>query len=437
MSSDDGSGDRAAKVSTVPVATVAGVLLTASTGCGAGASDSEESASTPASAVSVSAGAGVTSADTFLSGYVTDDGRVLRHDQGADVVSEGQAYGMLVAELAGRPEVVRTIWTWTRDHLGRSDGLLAYHADQQGQILDPQAASDADTLAAYALLRYDGTGADALHRDGRALATAVLKHETVRDGRGGAVLAAGPWATGRRAVVDPSYLMPSVFTALARLTRDSRWNALAHTSVDLVDQLTDHGGQLPSDWARLDGDRPVPTGNGGGGGAPQYGPDAQRVPMWFAAGCDARSRHLAGTWWTLLQQDDRSSATALSPVGDPIDPAPSTVALLAAEASARAAGDDAGAANLERGAQQTADGHPTYYGDAWLVLAAALRDGRLTTCSCPRAASAERLLSRARSGCRRPRRGRRGRRSPPPRSSGSCRAPADTARPARAAPRVR
>lgn len=377
----DGPGDRVAKVSPVPVATVAVVLLAASTGCGAGAPDSEEPASTPAPSMSSSPGAHVTSADTFLSGYVTDDGRVLRHDQGDDVVSEGQAYGMLVAELAGRPDVVRTIWTWTRDHLGRSDGLLSYHADQQGEILDPQAASDADTLAAYALLRYDGAGADALHRDGRALATAVLTHETVRDGRGRAVLAAGPWATGRRAVVDPSYLMPSVFTALARLTRDSRWDDLAHTSVDLVDGLTDHGGQLPPDWARLDGDRLVATGNGGSGDAPQYGPDAQRVPMWFAAGCDAHARHLAGSWWTLLQQDDRSSATALSPVGDPIDPAPSTVALLAADASARAAGDDAGAANLESGAQQTAAGHPTYYGDAWLVLAPALRDGRLTTCS--------------------------------------------------------
>ena len=49
----------------------------------------------------------------FIDRYVTSDGRVIRHDQGGDIVSEGQAYGMLIAEIADRPELVRTIWSWT------------------------------------------------------------------------------------------------------------------------------------------------------------------------------------------------------------------------------------------------------------------------------------------------------------------------------------
>src|SRR4051794_5104300 len=66
-------------------------------------------------------------AERFLERYVTPDGRVIRRDQGGDIVSEGQAYGMLIAELAGRSATVRTIWSWTKAHLRRADGLLQYH----------------------------------------------------------------------------------------------------------------------------------------------------------------------------------------------------------------------------------------------------------------------------------------------------------------------
>ena len=35
-------------------------------------------------------------AGQFLDEYVEPDGRVVRRDEGGDVVSEGQAYGMLI-----------------------------------------------------------------------------------------------------------------------------------------------------------------------------------------------------------------------------------------------------------------------------------------------------------------------------------------------------
>jgi endo-1,4-beta-D-glucanase Y len=361
----------------IAAAVVGTALLVAAAGCGDASSGATTPPTGPASASSSETP--MTGPASFLSGYVTSDGRVLRHDQGDDVVSEGQAYGMLAAELAGRDDVARTIWTWTKQHLQRPDDLLAFHADSEGHVLDQQAATDADALAAYALLRFQGTDADALHADGRAIASAVLAHETVTGDDGRPILVAGPWAA-EPVVVNPSYLMPSVFTDLATMTGDTRWRDLATSSVDLVDQVTQQGDQLPPDWARLDGGRLVPTGSGGSGGPPQYGPDAQRVPLWFGSGCDAQARRLAAGWWYLLQQDDRSSAGVLTVNGDVVDPGASAVALLASGASARAAGDTEGAAQLETGARQTDAGRSTYYGGAWLVLAAALRDGRLTSC---------------------------------------------------------
>ena len=354
----------------------AGLLLGTAGGCGSGASSTSQGSGTPSPAPSD----GASPADAFLSTYATTDGRVLRRDQGSDVVSEGQAYGLLVAELAGQPDVARTIWAWTRDHLLTPQGLLSFHANGQGKILDPQPAADADVLAAYALLRYDGPDAASLHTDGHALASAVLQHETVQDSSGRPVLVAGPWATSDPVTVNPSYLMPSVFSELGTLTHDHRWSALATSSIDLVAGLTHDGQLLPADWTRLEGDHLVAAGQGGGGGAPQYGPDAQRVPLWFAAGCDPRSRRLAAAWWPVLQQDNRSSANALSITGDPVDANASAVALLASAAAAGASGDQGGVAALLRGAGQTAQGHPTYYGAAWLALAAGLEGGQLTRC---------------------------------------------------------
>jgi endo-1,4-beta-D-glucanase Y len=86
-------------------------------------------------------------------------------------------------------------------------------------VIDADRASDADVLAAYALLRYDGPDAEQLHDDGETLAHAVLEYELRQDAEGQPVLAAGPWAV-EPGIVNPSYLMASVFTDLADLTGD-------------------------------------------------------------------------------------------------------------------------------------------------------------------------------------------------------------------------
>ena len=309
---------------------------------------------------------------------------MLRHDQGDDIVSEGQAYGMLIAELAGRQDLVSTIWDWTRTNMQREDKLLAFHADADGKILDQSAATDADVLAAYALLRYDGDDADRLHDDGRALASAVLDHETTDDEHAGLVPVAGDWATTSPAVVNPSYWMPSVFDELGQLTGDARWSQVATTSIDLVDQLTRDGATLPPDWGQLTSSGPAATAAPSGSPDVQYGLDAQRVPIWFANDCSSKAQDLAGSWWSLLQESNNAEATALSLDGRVIDATTNPVPLLAAAASATASGDETAAASLTRRAETAAAATPTYYGDAWLALAAGLTEGAL-----PRAADPE------------------------------------------------
>jgi endo-1,4-beta-D-glucanase Y len=366
-------------------------LSTGVTGCGdtrsrsdtsTGAATTATSPSTLASTTANASSGTTAAAARFLTRYVTSDGRVIRHDQGGDIVSEGQAYAMLLAEVAQRPALVRTIWSWTSAHLGRSNGLFAWHATGSGQIEDPQSAADADVLIAYALLRYRGTDQAALHDAGRRVAGAVLANESVTLPDGSPLVVAGPWAKSTSPpTIDPSYLMPGVFDALARLTGDGRWTRAAGAAIATISALTDRGRRLPPDWARLSGGELTPIATPGGSAGVQYGLDAARLPLWFATACDTNARVLAASWWrNVLGSGDRAGPLALGLSGNTINGESSPLTLLAGAAAATAAGDDAAAKNLRAKAAALALSNPTYYGDAWVALGPALLERSINPC---------------------------------------------------------
>jgi endo-1,4-beta-D-glucanase Y len=310
----------------------------------------------------------------FLTAYARPDGQVVRPDQGGDTVSEGQAYGMLLAEAAGDHAAFARIWQWTRSHLRLGDGLFAWHANAAGKVVGQQPASDADLLIAWALLRYHGPRAATWHRDARQVADAILAHEVTTGPGRAPVLAAGPWATGRPASLDPSYWSLTAMEQLGHLTGRPEWAAMAAGAVTLTRALTHGGRLLPPDWAELTAAgalRPEPAPNGAQPRT-QYGPDAQRTVAWFAASCNPRARALAARWWPMLRPKERAQALALSPDGAILNPAPAALPLVAAAAAAKAAGDGPAVPRLLRQAQAQQHAHPTYYGSAWNALGTAL-----------------------------------------------------------------
>lgn len=352
--------------------TLASLVLAGCGGAGDGAGDGAADGAGNGGGSSTQPIDATAAAKHFLTTYVTGDGAVVRKDAQGDVVSEGQAYGMLIAEIAGNDSMVPTIWSWTRMHLQRPDKLLSWHADASGKVLDQAPASDADVLAAYALLRYDGSQATTLHAAGKELASAVLEHEST-DAGNGPVPVAGTWAVGQSPPqVDPSYWMPGVFAQLADLTGDHRWSQAADTSVALVERSSRD--QLPPDWATLAGDRYAPSG-GGSSSTPQYGADAQRLPLWFGYGCSKGASQVAASWWRLLAANPGAQVRGLD--GKAWNAQPSVLALLGEAAAADAAGESTKAGDLRRQAVDLAKQSPTYYGDAWLALSAALSNGSL------------------------------------------------------------
>jgi endo-1,4-beta-D-glucanase Y len=313
----------------------------------------------------------------FLKDYVRQNGRVARPDQGNDTVSEGQAYGLLLAETAGEDATFGRIWRWTRDHLRQPSGLFAFHANATGQVLGPQPASDADLIIAWALLRYRGPGAAGYHQEGRLVANAVLAHEVTTGPGGVPLLTAGPWAMGRPASLNPSYWSLPALSGLASLTGNHQWRRLADAAVSATRHLTLGGRLLPPDWAELTTAgqlRPKPAPNGSQPQT-QYGLDAQRTVVWFAASCDPQAKALATRWWALLRQGQRSQAMALRPDGAVIDSAPAVLPLVASSAAARSAGDTGASQRLLRLAGEQQRKSPTYYGGAWAALGPSLVTG--------------------------------------------------------------
>jgi endoglucanase len=302
-------------------------------------------------------GAARAAAERFLDGYVEGDGRVVRRDQGGDTVSEGQAYAMLLAVAIGDERRFDLAWSWARDHLRRSDGLLAWRWDD-GQVVDGEPAADADLDAARALLlaarRF---GRPSLGEEGRRLGDAIRKNEAVGD-----LVVAGPWARAE-AVVNPSYLSPRAFDALG-------WPAAVESARRAIGGLDD---QLPPDWARLEGHVLKPTGPPDSGEPAVYGYDAARVPLRLAESCSPQDRRLAARAWPALRDRDPLPAV-LGLDGAARTDASHPVALAGAAGAAHAAGDRGAADELLDRAGQLDDDHPSYYGAAWTALARVMLD---------------------------------------------------------------
>lgn len=320
----------------------------------------------------------------FLDEYVEPDGRVVRRDEGGDVISEGQAYGMLIAVAVGDEARFRSIWRWTKTHLLRADGVLAWRwADNK--VTDDNSAADADLDAARSLvLAGRRFSAPEFTRDGRRLGVAILENETVAVGTGvtppgdvnppglwvagsGRLLVGGNWARTPPYVVNPGYFSPRAEWELFESSGDRRWVDITRTQRVLGWQLMGSG-MLPPDWATVsEVGHAVPSEPVTGGVPIRFGLDAARLPIRFAESCDKEDRALAGVMRPLLTTSGDVPAlrnldgTAASNWQHP-------VALVAAAAAEQGGGDTDGAVERLDAAAQLEQRLPSYYGAAWVAL---------------------------------------------------------------------
>jgi endoglucanase len=313
--------------------------------------------------------AALAAADEFLDRYMQPSGRIARLDQGGDTVSEGQAYGMLLAAALGDESRFRRVWDWMDDHLQRNDGLFAWRW-ANGGIADYHAATDADLLAAAALaLASRRFGDDDLRAEARRISDGVLAYETITFGSQ-RVLVAGTWA-GRWRMVNASYLVTPAMSLLYEILPDHRWATVARTSRLLLGDMMDAAPHLPPDWAVVDvnGVNPLPVPSPSLQSA-RYSYDAGRVIVQTAVDCRAAGQQLSASTWPFLR-GEVDAGTLVMPYtlsGAPINSERHALALVAAASAAAAAGERTRADDLLSDAAQLDDAYPTYFGAAWIAL---------------------------------------------------------------------
>ncbi|WEK59876.1 MAG: glycosyl hydrolase family 8 [Candidatus Microbacterium colombiense] len=319
-------------------------------------------------------------ASAFLDDWV-EDGRVVRHDEGGDTVSEGQAYGLFAAVIADDEESFDEIWDWTQKELLRSDGLMAWRWDD-GSVVDDEPASDADLDAARALvIAGDRFERGDLRDEGIELAGVIADRLTVMTDRG-RILLPGLWAGNDDPYAyNPSYASPVAYDVLGDATGDPRWAELQAGSADVTAEILD-ATALPPDWAQVHSDgviEPMP-GPLGEGDPVQYAFDAPRLLLRYAESCTPADVALASLPLPTLDRQDEIAAR-LDLGGGALASEQSALGFTARAASAHASGDDVAAmTDLEKAAKLGTE-YPTYYGAAWVMLGTAmLTDDALGGC---------------------------------------------------------
>lgn len=314
----------------------------------------------------------IRAAKAFLDRYVDGSGKV-HHGSGDDVVSEGQAYAMLLSVAVNDLPRFDALWSWTRANLMNSSGSLSWHW-LNGVVVDANAATDADLDASRALLAAaEKFSVPAYRADGISLANMLLQHDVVETPRG-PLLVAGPWATQAPYKMNPSYQSPRSFDAIASATGDVRWTAMRTLSTALIDDMTTGGSTLPPDWAVVQSDGQASPSLAPNGDRVAYGYDAFRTLLRLAEACDTHSRSLAVSLSKVAQRSVDAPAATSNLDGTVLTTGKNPLLLLAAGAVAKAAGDFDRSAGLFDRAEQISDTSPSYYVTAWVALSRVLID---------------------------------------------------------------
>ncbi|MCO6418658.1 glycosyl hydrolase family 8 [Siccirubricoccus sp. KC 17139] len=227
----------------------------------------------------------------FRERFVTADGRVVDTGNGGVSHSEGQGWGMLLAQAYDDRATFRQLHQWTRSTLRRRDDALHAWRFRPGTatpVDDPNNATDGDLYIAWALARAGEAWADpALTAAAAAIGRDILRLLT-RSVQGQLWLLPGlvGFEDGRRLVLNPSYLVFPAFAALERVLPDPRWRQLRSDGLALLRQARFGRWGLPPDWLAIA--QPESRLAPAEGWPPRFSFDAVRVPLLLAWAGQAR-----------------------------------------------------------------------------------------------------------------------------------------------------
>lgn len=218
---------------------------------------------------------------TWAATYLRD-GRVIDWQQNGISHSEGQGWGLLLAQAAGERDAFERIEAWTAAHLAvRQDRLMAWSRRPADGRIDWRNATDGDIFRAWALLRAGRDSGWAGHAEAAvAIARDIASLCLAPDPRAPSEALLTPGAEARhsadRVLVNPSYIMPRALRELGEAAGEPRLIRSADHGETLLAELA--AADRLWDWIDVtsDGFATAPDLR------PGWGYDAVRVPLYLA-----------------------------------------------------------------------------------------------------------------------------------------------------------
>ena len=218
--------------------------------------------------------------------YVHDfveDGRVRDTGNGNISHSEGQGWGMLLAEANGDRRTFDRLWAWTQSNLLRTDIALfswRYDPARTPHVQDPNNATDGDVLIAWALLRAAERWSEPEYENASRKIRDAIRERLVIAYQGRMVLLPGLVGFEREegVIFNPSYLVAPALLAFSQREPSAGWERVLDDGLWIIEHARFGRYGLPTDWIVLKADGTFAAAEGW---PPRFGFDAVRVPLYL------------------------------------------------------------------------------------------------------------------------------------------------------------
>jgi len=201
-----------------------------------------------------------------------DDGTACVPRDEGDCISEGVAYGMLLAVGFDDQDAFDKLWAYYEKHKN-SNGVMNWQTDACGAVTSSGSASDGELDAAMALIQAGCKWGGTYESEASDLIAAIRNSEVTLC-NDLTVLKPGDNFGGCNEA-NPSYFAPAYYRIFETMTGDSTWGDLIDDGYTWLATLQAQKDGLVPDWADAAG-----TPQSGERG--DYGPDASRTPWRIA-----------------------------------------------------------------------------------------------------------------------------------------------------------
>lgn len=235
----------------------------------------------------------------FKQRFMADDGRIVDNGNGGVSHSEGQSYGLLLAQAAGDRVAFDKILAWTEAKLARPDVALyvwRYDPRAANPVADRNNATDGDLLIAYALAKAANRWREPRYAARSRAIDDAIGTRLVKTVGGRMLLLPGldGFSTAARTTINPCYYVWPALDLFAKTGNVAVWRRVITDGEALIAAARFGANRLPTDWIDVSNTGAIaPAADK----PPRFGFDAIRVPLFASVSGRGALVEPIRTWW--------------------------------------------------------------------------------------------------------------------------------------------